>query len=130
MAESAPPLTATAKASDEEPATARSMAARSGAEPNCDKEISGTSLLVAPIGHEPLESLIDKLLGSKARHLPQGVGQSAAELARHDDGVAVRAAHGFVDHAIDQPEVFEARRGNRQGLGRDRSLVGAAPKNR
>src|SRR5690606_5550352 len=98
MAESAPPLTATAKASVEASATARSTAARSGSEPNCGKKDSGTSLLVTPIGHESLKTLVDKLLRRQARHLPQGVGQGAAKLACHDDGVAVCAAHGFVDH--------------------------------
>ena len=77
MAESAPPLMATPKAwaVSGNAETALSMADNKAGAPNdCKREELGTSLLVAAIGHETLQALVDKLLGAKARNLTQGVG--------------------------------------------------------
>ncbi|CUJ22821.1 Uncharacterised protein [Achromobacter sp. 2789STDY5608633] len=62
--------------------------------------------------------------------MAQGVAQRAAQQARHDARVAVRAAHGFVDDAVDQAQVLQARGDDGQRLGGLGRLVGAAPQDR
>ena len=77
----------------------------------------GAHFLEGAVGQQALDALLHELLGRHALQLAQGVAQRAAQQAGHDAGVAVRAAHGFVDDAIDQAQVLQARGDDCQRLG-------------
>src|SRR5690606_5385305 len=139
MAESAPPLSATATRTEDDSACSRDKASARGSSssltPNSSGRngrtmtASGVRFGESSVGHEALQALFDQLFRCHAGYLPQGVGQCTIQLVGHHDRISVRAANGFVHDTVDQTEVLQTIGGNGERLGRHGRLIGTAPKN-
>src|SRR5690606_41797694 len=137
MAESAPPLRATATCRAGAPprgvmpvAASVSNTSDTGASRSTSPLLCGGSTRPAfkasvhfsesPVGHQAGKALLNQFFRRHAGNLTQGIRQGAVQLTRHHDRVAVGATNGFVHHAINQAQFLEPRGRDGQGFGRSR----------